>query len=439
MKITEDIITEDLKYLQTVNPCILVDHGRAGNMFSMRLFDQHPEILAIGRVGYFYTGLLECFAGREKIKGDEAYHWLIHQSNFRCVVEDMTHEIEMECRGEGEDPEAPIDRPMARQILERFLAQRDFVARQDVYYAMHLAYAKATGRDVRKFKYILINDDAVTQKYGRATIDVLRTDFSEIKVIHLVRDPRANFASLRHQYTNSYGTMYPLKAGRIWKATLSNSVWLWILQYTTRGARELDHLRAQFDARNFRVVKIEEINKYFIKIMRELTRWLGVCWYEPWSDPQYTVTSMGRPWLGISAYKSYYQTNRSGPLSNEPDNKTPQFARPNPQLPDKWKNHVKRREIKFLEAVYFEELKDLRYEPQFVTRPEDKDRAILWSLFPLAGEFPRWKWFVTARKERILKDIIIKMTYFPVLFISYFLSRGRMLKMFWSGQLRTRP
>lgn len=437
--VPENQLLEDLEHLRKVNLCIVVDHGRAGNMFFMRLFDQHPEVLVIARVGYFYTALLDLFEGRETVNGQEAYRWLVYRSNFESIGAEMTPEIEADCRSRGEDPEAPIDRVAARQVLELLLAQKDQVTRRDLFYAMHLAYAKGMKLNLRKYKYIFLNDDAVTQQYGRATIDVLKADFEQVKVIHLVRDPRANFASLRHQYVNSYGTMYPLKPRRIWKATLSNSVWLWILQYTTHGARKLHDLRARFDPGDFRIVKIEDVNRQFVKIMKELTDWLGVCWYEPWSDSQYTLTSMGRPWRGISAYKSHYQINTTGPLSNEADDKGPRFARPNVQVTENWKRHVKNREIKFIEAVYFEELQDLKYDPQFIKLSDDKAKGLFWSLLPLDGEFPRWRWFITARKERLWKDVITKVTYPPVLLVSYFLSRCRMFQMFLSGQLRTRP
>ena len=438
-EITQEMLHEDLKYLRAANLCIVIDHGRAGNMFFMRLFDQHPEVLVIARMGYFYTSLLRLFKGQRMINGTEAYQWLVYKSNFDSVAAEMTQEIEANCRSRGEDPEATIDRVVVGQVLKLLLIQKDQVTRRDVFYAMHLAYAKGMKLDLRKYKYIFLNDVEATQKYGREAIEVLNADFSKIKVIHLVRDPRANFASLRHQYVNSYGTMYPLKPRRIWEATLSNSVWLWILQYTTQAARKLHDLRMQFDPRDFRIVKIEDVNREFVKTMGELTDWLGVCWYDPWSDPQYTLTSMGRPWRGISAYKSYYQTNTTGPLSNEEDEKVPRFARPNIQVTENWKNHIKNREIKFLEAVYFEEMQDLKYGSQFVKSSADKAKGIFWSILPFAGEFPRWKWFIAVRKERALKDIVTKATYLPVLLVSYFFSRFRMLQMFLSGQLRARP
>ena len=115
------------------------------------------------------------------------------------------------------------------------------------------------------------------------------------------------------------------------------------------------------------------------------------------------------------------------------------FAKPDPTLPKKWKKHVFRREEIFLESIYYDEIEDYKYELQFIKSKRDKTLGLFWGLLPFYGEIPKLKWYFTLRNDKILKDIIIKLTYLPVLTISYFISRFYLFFLYFSGKLITRP
>ena len=152
----------------------------------------------------------------------------------------------------------------------------------------------------------------MTDKKDWVVFEAMQKDFLNVKILHLVRDPRANFASLRHQYVNAFGTMYPLKPTRIWRTLPSNCVWLWVMYYSALGAFEMHTFKNKLDYSQFYTVRIEDINLEFLKTMKTLTSWLEVGIDENWRDKDYIVTSAGKPWRGISAYKSYYQKNTKG-------------------------------------------------------------------------------------------------------------------------------
>jgi len=192
------------------------------------------------------------------------------------------------------------------------------------------------------------------------------------------------------------------------------------------------------DKDTFYLIKIEDINKKFIESMQKLTRWLEVCWYRPWSDNDYIVTSIGKPWYGISAYKSYYQKSELGLLQNDNEIKN-KFEKPDPGLPAKWKKHVLKREAMFLETIYYDEIKENKYEFQFIKNDGDKKRGLLCGILPFSGEIPKIKWYFTVRRDKKIKDVIIKATYLPVLLVSYVFSRVQMYLLYISGRLATRP
>jgi len=430
----EDVLS-DYNLFQKLMVSVVIDHGRAGNMFFMRLFDQHPEILVVARTGYFYSNLIDIFDGENEIFGDDALKWLVNKSKFRGFCLDMSPEIEADCRHIGEDPFIDIDRGKVLFVLKTLLKGR--VTKRTILLATHLAYCYGTGRDFSKFQYILIND-SITGDNERKIFFELQNDFGKIKIIHLIRDPRANFASLRHQFVNAFSTMYPLFPKRIFKSLPSNAIWLWVLFYTTAGALDMNKFTRKVNENDLYRIRIEDVNVSFVDSMKKLTDWLGICWDDIWSDPKYSVTSVGKPWRGISAYKSYYQENQKGPIKNDVIIKNI-FAKPDSTLPNKWKKHVTKGEERFLESIYYDEIKECGYKIKFINSKRDIIKGVFFGLLPFSGEIPSFKWYFTVRNEKKIKDIIIKITYLPLLPIFYFTSRAHLLFLFFSGRLRTRP
>jgi hypothetical protein len=428
-------IKSDFEYFQKLEFCVLVDHGRAGNMFFMRLFDQHPEVLVLARIGYFYSTILKLFDGHNVIDGVQAVEWLVNDSQFSTLCLEMSPGIEAVFRREGEDPEIKIDRNKVVAGLKAILTGK--VNKRDVILATHFAYCLGTERNTKQFKYVLLND-SITGLGENLIFEAMIRDFVKIKFIHLVRDPRANFASLRHQYVNAYGSTYPLFPKRIFKSLPSNCVWLWVLFFTTRGALDMYQFVEMLDKKMIYELRIEDVNTSFVETMKKLVGWLDVCSYESWSDPEYIVTSIGKPWKGISAYKSYYQRKTKGPLANDTHIKNV-FAKPDPLLHKKWKKHVFRREEVFLESIYYDEIKDYEYELQYIKNNWDKTLGLIYGLLPFSGEIPSLKWYFSFSKENILKDLVIKSSYLFVLAVSYFFARFQLYYFYFAGKLKTRP
>ena len=82
-----------------------------------------------------------------------------------------------------------------------------------------IAYAIGVGRPLSSVKYLLVSD-VVSLRYENArtgfsgkVLDLMVQDFPAAKLISLVRDPRAAFASCRHEFINRNGNMYSIQWG----------------------------------------------------------------------------------------------------------------------------------------------------------------------------------------------------------------------------------
>jgi hypothetical protein len=427
----------DLARLKEATVAVVFDHARAGNNFFKRLFDQHPQVLSLTLVGYLYTRIINLFRGREQIEGREAYAWALEDSNIRRICQDLTPEIESDLIHIGENPSAQIDRGLVREVLYRTIGQREVVNRKDVLASVFLAYAIGTGRSVRDVRCVMLdavshNDLPDGNEQNRVLFRTIQEDNPRLKVIHLVRDPRANFASLKHLYVNRFGSMYPVRASKIWGSVWCNSVWLWILRYTAEGAKAMHDFGKKLGQHLFLLIRIEDVNSKFVETMQQVIAWLGVTWYEPWGTEEYLVTSCGSPWGGISAYIPRYNLVADGPFRNESEDGW-RVCRPNPGLNEGWKKRIVPREIKIVEATHYEEMHELGYSFEYLKGPEDRATAVWWAMLPFSGEIPvRREWWLS--KRRIDK----RLAFLVVLPFSYVASRAMFFFLYVGGKLKSR-
>ncbi len=453
--------------LRTAKSLIVLDHGRAGNGIFMRLFDQHPEVLVIPHVGYFPFHLTRMFDDRQHVSGAEVLDFLLNRTDLRYVSGDMSEAVATEYRRLGDDPNFPIDRALVRAVLGELLDNGSYFCKVDVVAAMHAAYAIGTGRDVSRVKYVLMNDQPLHyQAHLNVSIEQAHEDkrdgVGRSVFIHLVRDPRANFASLRHQMVREANGMYPFFLRGLlsaFRSVLYGSgtwcVFLLILEYTMQGSRELFEWRKRTSA-EFIVVRNEDVNLRFVPTMESLAKRLGVQWFKGWSNPNYVPTAGGLPWRGASAYSNTYQQLREEKirrtlgvggkhavhgyrfstdtvLNNEPADVSASIAGPNRRVTERWRSRLSRHEIAFLEAVYYEELADLDYETMYVYGSViSRIKGFLRILFPLSGELLAHSW-IMGRLRAGVQGSIRLMLEMLLLSIFYVCSRLTVFRLYFMG------
>lgn len=464
---------EVFEALRTAVPLIVFDHGRAGNFFFARIFDQHPEVLVIPHVGYFPFHLTRVFGDRQKISGSDAVEFLMKNTDFRYVAMDMSEDVATEHRRLGDDPGFPINRRLVREVLGQLLENGTYVTKGHVVAAMHAAYAMGMGRDVSRVKYVLMNDQPL---HYQTHLDVsieeahekIPNDLCGSVFIHLVKDPRANFASLRHQAVRENNGMYPFFLRGILSACRSvlygSGAWcvfILIPEYTTRGSRELFEWRMR-SKMDFLLVRNEDVNLCFVPTMKRVAERLGIQWFDEWSNPNYVPTSGGLPYKGASAYNNTYQQLReekikrnfgtggthtvhgyrfrtdSG-LSNESAEISASIVAPNRHVTERWKTRLTRHEIAFLEAIYYDELNDLGYETMYVSGTIiSKLKGLLNVFYPLSGELLSGSWILSRLRHGGIMGFVFVVFELFLLSIYYGCSRLALLRLYLSGNLSPR-
>lgn len=442
--IQQDIFTHFEIFKHTAAILFVIDHGRAGNVFFKRIFDTHDEVLSISCVAYLYSHYLNYFGDRNHVTGEEAYSWTFNYTNVSMLRVHSDEETQRSLNRIGHDTEISIDRELFEKIISTLVRKKESISRNDLIFSIHFAYALAGSRDIGKIKYILLDDSSQASNSHDGTGDntifgMIKSDNQNFRIIHLVRDPRASFSSLRHQYVNRW-TMYPIKAPLyLLRIAWCNSVLLWILRYTTAGARYMDDWKRQLSKDNFFQIRNEDLNCNFISTMKILTNWLKITWYEPWSSPDYVPTADGKPWKGISAYsKSFTPMGMDViPFETDGEAKENRLPGPNREVTERWKKQLLPREVRLIESIYYQELVDLNYAPIYVTSEKMRYKEFLKNfLYLTRGEFPKFSWLIRmCGNKKGLTKIVLFLMLFPCAFL---VSRFALFTMYFSGRLSPR-
>lgn len=403
----------DLERLNSVSAkvnltAVIDSSGRGGNLFFLTLFDLHPEVACCPIVQYSYSYILAEFGDSGSIDAVQAHHFLCNKSYFRLLYNDSTPDNDLLFERMGGTPSAVLDRPRLRQLIDAFFAERIRVTRKELIVAPLVAHALIRGVAIEKLRYVLIGDaisrrtESVQEGFSGSIIDRIVEDFPEAKISRLMRDPRATFASPRHQFVNSLGNMYAVKPGNYLSRLLTlisggltpenGCVYLYWLLYLKQAENAVLRKEAQYPE-HFMVIKNEELNLSFVDATQRISNWLGVDRMESWNSTDFVPTVIGVPWKGAGAYNSRYQRATTGLLPNDPEEVSLKVTGPNEYVTRRWRTRLNRREIVLIEYLFARDLQVYGYE--FLTSTKDRSPtrvilSILWG--PFEGELPTWVW-----------------------------------------------
>ncbi|MBS0289688.1 MAG: sulfotransferase [Proteobacteria bacterium] len=421
--------------LNTVNLVCVIDHsGRAGNGFFLTVFDQHPTVLSCPLMHYTYSYIISAFEDKE-IPCDMARDFLLNKSYFRLLYHaDDPQNLKLAHRM-GMSDSAKVNSASIRTCCDLFFQSRKTVTRKDLALLPFIFYAMAHHRNLDQIKYVLVSDaislrtESVDTGYSGKVIDVILEDFPQAKLISLVRDPRATFASPRHQFVNWLGNMYALKPGNLiarmktlWarKLTMDNAcVFLFWLLYLAQSARTMSYKIQQYQ-NHFISVRNEDLNLDFQNTLHKICKWLDISFDKRWDEPNYAPTILGKPWLGTGAYNNRYQTVTNGRLMNETQEVSNQIAGPNAYVTQRWQQRLNKREIRLLERLFKEELKFYQYPIMYDKENESDLKNYLCSaLLPFEGELPTFGWIVRGSQDSLKEcwnRVFYALTFLPFYF-----------------------
>lgn len=422
--------------LATINLACVIDHsGRAGNAFFLTIFDQHPEIIACPLMHYTYSYIITNFE-KDNIPVNKAHTFLTEISYFRLLYAPDNPENKKLTHRMGMDDSVVIQAEKIKNYTDAFLKSRDTITRKELAILPFIIYALAHNKDINQAKYVLISDaislrtENVNTGYSGKVIDTIMEDFPKAKLFNLVRDPRATFASPRHQFVNWLGNMYALKPGNffkrmkdLWTQNLSmdnTCVFLFWLLYLAQSARAVTQKKKQFQ-NHFLNVRNEDLNKNFLPTVTMICEWLGTTIDQRWVSKAFEPTILGTQWHGTGAYNSRYQTITNGRLQNESDAVSKRIAGPNTYVTQRWQKELNKREIRLIERLFQEELKFYNYPILYDNQNDsDKKNYFLSALLPFEGELPTLKWLISGARESIREGF--NRLYYCIAFIPFYFS-----------------
>lgn len=441
--------TQIERFLKEVNIIEIFDHsGRAGNGFFLTIFDQHPEVLTCPWVHYIYSYVVTEFGEDEVLDSGKAHAFITERSYFKYVYNDLDEDLASQITKMGGDPSSEVDRYKVRNFFDSRLFEGKTITRKNLILTAYLAYALGVNRDIEQIKYVLVSD-AVSLRYENVlkgftgkVIEAVKKDFDNPKCISLVRDPRANFASNRHQFVNSLGNIYGIRFGNYFSelkrllfqdfSMYYGCVFLFWTSFFVSAARTIYSFKKKYK-QYFITIRNEDLNTKFIDTMKVICEWLNISLLKEWSQKDYTPTMVGKPWGGTGAYNNRYQTNLYGLLKNDPPEVSSKVTGPNVYVTQRWKSRMGKNEIKLMEILFREEMADLSYDFSYY---KDKKYGALWFIgnliLPFKGELPTLKWIKNGKNLGV-KEVFQRLFYCVSFPPFYILSRIIFMKLYFTG------
>jgi len=433
------------KIADNANLVFVFDHvGRSGNGFVLGIFDQHPQVATSHWVHYTYSYLVTEFGMADELDSKAAYDFIIEKSYFQFVFKDLDDAIKAHIYKAGGDPETPIDRSLCRKVFGQIVLANDKISRRNLVLAAYYAILVGMGRDTSELKYVMVADSVslrtenVMDGFSGKVMDAALHDFPEMKAISLVRDPRAMFASNRHQFVNVLGNMYGVKFGNFFHKLkqlascdfqMYSTVWPFWLTYGAATTRCIYKLRRNHLNR-FRVLKNEDLNLAFQPTMELVSEWLGIDKMPEWGEQNYVPTSMGKPWKGTGAYNSRYQSKTNGMLKNDSTDVAEKSVGPNAHVTNRWRKKMALHESRIIECLFREEMADLGYNK--VESAVSEDSFLRCLLKPFNGELPTFSWLKRGFSEG-MREAVNRVFYVFVFPIFYVVSRCMIFKLYKDG------
>jgi len=410
------LLNEIVDSADQINLIGLMDHGgRAGSNFVQCLFDRHTEVISCPLVHYVYSYWIDIFDDRDEITPNEAREFVATRSYFRFIFNSPDNKNTAFIRKIGGSDKIEFDFDRYHELVDTYLNSREMFSRRNFLSVLYVIYAYVFGKDLKKLKYFLINDavsirgENMFTGFSVKTMDMMRFDYPDSWIVFLVRDPRAQFASTRHQLVNEYGNNYSVSMNNWWvrivdlfydRITMDyGPAHLISYMYQCASAKAAIERCMSEDKRTI-ILRNEDVNLCFLPKMESLAKIIGFSVAPEWRKTNYVPSMMGAPWHGTGAYSDRYQTQTNGPLQNDSINQVKKAIGPNSHVTERWKKRMPKHEIELSERLFHDELKYLGYTI-FYDKDSRSDFVTLMrtAWFPASGELPLPKWIFSGWKE----------------------------------------
>ena len=228
----------------------------------------------------------------------------------------------------------------------KVILERDGIDKKSVFFGLHEAYARAIGQKIKNIKII------VEFPASPIVLNEIENEFPDCKVIQVVRDPRANYISLKNHYINSNGNLVTFtKTG-----------------YNSAFIEILENLLSQYRC-------VEKSSK------KNSDDWLDIR-HEQLHAENERIVSQFSNWLGIKLNKSLYQSTIGGhPWKGNSSTEKPILGIC-PSIISRWRNQIQSNEKSIIEHYFRKEIRCYNYDNVSINK-----LSVLKSfLLPIKGE-----------------------------------------------------
>lgn len=323
------------------NPIFICGHRKSGTTMFHNLFDGHPEFLVYPSdlnllYAYFPKYQDEGYTNEERLKRLE-----------KVLFRDLKQQLEDQAIYDG------LNMAYFREVFFDSLKEEELCNMRIIIIKLMEAFAKVTG-DVDK---IPVLKETSIEIYASE----IKQWFPDARFIHLVRDPRDNFAALKSGVKNYYSKM-----GEDEKQTLASLI------YRTRFGLEAGILnQSLFGEEQYLFVKFENLVLDTRSEILRIVQFLGIQFVDSLLIP----TRLGKPVKG-----------------NNFDGNT--FAKVTNKNIGRWKERISNEEAMIVEFHLNDLMQEFEYELAY-----SKEECL-----PVAAEFYKWqnyKYFFSDRFQNI--------------------------------------
>jgi len=250
----------------------------------------------------------------------------------------------------------------SKQEAERFhsrfykFLESGGISRVNVFWAIHEAYARAKRIDVSRIKIVLAHE------HHMFPFEQMLADFPQMKVLMIMRDPRAALAGSFHGMTKAFGYL------KDYYFNFNVEIWM-------QAEDMWKKYRFQLGER-LKIVKNEDLHADLEKSMRDIADWLGV----NFSKSMLQSTFSGITWAGES---SYIQEEEKYPEPLDiyylPEN-----------VRSRWMNVLNHKEIVMIEFLSNDLMKEFGYERMVKDTLMSRIKGLVIYFLPHRGLFKRW-------------------------------------------------
>ncbi|MFN5589833.1 MAG: sulfotransferase, partial [Holosporales bacterium] len=269
------------------------NYGISGTTLIHSLLDGHPQLLTLpGLYGMEAYDVWKNICGQteevERAQYDVLLNHFVTTRRHWFDLQSCPHGLDR--LGEEKDIRLQIPQEFFLQTMTAYCGDAERVRRKDFVVSLFCVFNAHYHRSVADHSLLVFP----IHSQPKANMALLRADFSNIKVLHMVREPVQNIGSLiKHVTVMTPETRFTFAKGLLncafWQVLMEKS-----LHWSKKGIRVYGKMPYFPDAPHFesRALKLEDIHLHSRESMEALCRWLHL----DWNDSLLKSEFMGYTW-----------------------------------------------------------------------------------------------------------------------------------------------